>query len=243
MSSEPQPAGMSELSRLAGVFFEPKKAFADIAARPRWIFPLLLMIIAGIGITTLYSQKGVMRIAAEQQMANNPQIQQLPADQRALAMERGMKIGTIVGYCIPILIPVFYLIMALVLWAIVSGILSAPVRFGQVFAIVTYAQMPGLLMSILTVVVLQLKGAADFNLQNPLVFNPGAFMDPQSSPKFMYSLASSLDLFTIWILLLVATGLKAAAGKKLSFGGAVFAVLLPWGVIVLGKAALAGLSG
>jgi Yip1 domain len=232
MSSEPQSAGMSEISRLAGVFFEPKKAFADIAARPRWIVPLLLMIVAGIGITTLYSQTGVMRIAAEQQMANNPQIQQLPADQRAQAMERGMKIGAIIGYCIPILIPVFYLIMALVLWAIVSGILSAPIRFGQVFAIVTYAQMPGLLMSILTVVVLQLKGAADFNLQNPLVFNPGAFMDQQSSSKFVYSLASSLDLFTIWILLLVATGLKAAAGKKLSFGRGLFAVMLPSGVIV-----------
>ena len=68
MSSEPQPQGMSEVSRLVGVFFEPKKVFADIAARPRWIVPLLLMIVSAIGITTLYSQKGVMRIAAEQQM-------------------------------------------------------------------------------------------------------------------------------------------------------------------------------
>jgi hypothetical protein len=243
MSSEPQPKGMSEVSRLAGVFFEPKKAFADIAAHPRWIIPLLLMIVSAIGVTTLYSQKGVMRIAAEQQMANNPQLQQLPPDQRAQRMEMGMKFATIIGYCIPVLIPVFYLVMALVLWAIVSGILSAPVRFGQVFAIVTYAQLPGLLMAILTVIVLQLKGPADFNLQNPLMFNPGAFMDPQSSPKFVYSIASSLDLFTIWILLLVATGLKAASGKKLSFGGALFAVILPWAVIVLGKAALAGLSG
>jgi hypothetical protein len=242
-SGDPQPAGMSEASRLAGVFFEPKKAFADIAARPRWIVPLLLLVVAGIGIATLYSQKGVMRIAAEQQMANNAQLQQMPPDQRAQAMERGMKITTIIGYCIPILIPVSYLVMALVLWAIVSGILSAPVRFGQVFAIVTYAQMPGLLMSILMVIVLQLKNAADYNVQNPLMFNPGAFMDPQTSPKFVYSLATSLDLFTIWILLLVATGLKAAAGKRLSFGGALFAVMLPWAVIILGKAAFAGLTG
>jgi hypothetical protein len=45
-SSDPQAQGMSEISRLAGVFFEPKKAFADIAARPRWIVPLLLMIVS-----------------------------------------------------------------------------------------------------------------------------------------------------------------------------------------------------
>jgi hypothetical protein len=243
MSSEPQPQGMSEAARLAGVFFEPKKAFADIAARPRWIVPLLLMIVSAVGIATLYSQKGVMRIAAEQQMANNPQIQQMPPDQKAAAYERGMKFGAIIAYLIPVFLPVGYLVMALVLWAIVSGILSAPVRFGQVFAIVTYAQLPGLLMSILIAVVLQLKSAADFNVQNPLMFNPGAFMDQQGSPKFIYSLATSLDLFTIWILLLVATGLKAAGGKKISFGGALFAVMLPWAVIVLGKAALTGLSG
>jgi hypothetical protein len=242
-SGDPQPEGMSEVSRLAGVFFEPKRAFSDIAARPRWIVPLLLLVITSIGMVLLYSQKGVMRMTIEQQMANSPQTQQLPPDQRAAAMERAIKFATIIGYCIPIFVPISFLVMALVLWAIVSGILSAPVRFGQVFAIVTYAQLPTVLMSILMAIVLQLKNAADYNVQNPLMFNPGAFMDPQTSPKFVYSLASSLDLFTIWILLLVATGLKAAGGKKLSFGGALFAVMLPWAVIVLGKAAFAGLTG
>lgn len=233
---------MSEISRLTGVFFEPKKAFADIAARPRWIVPLLLMILFSFGITTLYSQKGVVRIAAEQQMAKSSQIQQMAPDQRDAAIERAMKFSTIISYAIPVLIPVMYLIMAAVLWAIVSGILSAPIRFGQMFAIVTYAQLPGILMSILLAIELQIKPVADFNVQNPLMFNPGAFMDPQSSPKFLYSLAGSLDLFTIWILLLVATGIKAAAGKRISFGGALFAVLLPWAIIILGKAMLATLA-
>ncbi len=242
-SSDLQPAGMSEGARLAGVFFEPKKTFADIAARPRWIVPLILLMLTAFGVAMLYSQKGVLRISTEQQMAKNPQIAQLPPDQREQALERGMKFATIIAYCIPIFVPISYLVMALVLWAIVSGILSVPVRFGQIFAIVTYAQLPGLLMSILIAVVVQMKNAADFNVQNPLMFNPGAFMDPLTSNKFIYSLAGSLDLFSFWTMLLVATGLKAAAGKRLSFGGALFAVLLPWAVLSLGKAALAGLSG
>jgi hypothetical protein len=91
--------------------------------------------------------------------------------------------------------------------------------------------------------VMQMKSITDFDLNNPLMFNPGAFMDPKSSSKFLYSLASSLDLFSFWIMLLIAVGLKAAAGKKLSFGGAFFAVLLPWAVFVLGAAALKGLTG
>ena len=39
---------MSEFSRLTGVFFEPGKTFADIAERPRWLVPLLLVIVAGV---------------------------------------------------------------------------------------------------------------------------------------------------------------------------------------------------
>ena len=225
-----------------GVFFEPKKAFADIAARPRWIVPILLMIVFSFAITYVYGQKGVFRIAVEQQMANNSQMAQLPADQREQRMEMALKVATIIGYCVPILVPLSFLVMALVLWAIAAGILSAPIRFGQMFAIVSYAQLPGLIMSILILVVVQLKNIGDFNVQNPLMFNPGAFMDPNSS-KFVLSIATSLDLFTIWIMLLIATGIKAAAGKKLSFGGALFAVMLPWAVVVLGRAALAGLSG
>ena len=42
------------------------------------------------------------------------------------------------------------------------------------------------------------------------------------------------------MILLMAVGLKAAAGKKLTFGSALFAVVLPWAVYVLGKSAWAG---
>jgi hypothetical protein len=238
-----QPTGMSEGARIAGVFFEPKKAFADIAARPRWIVPLLLLMLASFGIAMFYNQKGVMRLSTEQQMSKNPQIAQLPPDQRAAAYERGMKIASIIMYCIPILIPIVYLIISLVLWGVAAGILSAPLRFGQMFAIVTYAQLPGLLMTgLIAASVAMKKDISDFNVQNPLMFNPGAFMDQTTAPKFIYSLASSLDLFSFWIIFLLATGIKAAAGKKISFGGALFAVILPWAVFVLGRAALSGLG-
>jgi hypothetical protein len=66
-------------------------------------------------------------------------------------------------------------------------------------------------------------------------------MDPINTAKFLYTMAMSLDLFTIWGILLTATGVKAAAGNRLSFGGALFAVVLPWAVLVLIGATLAGM--
>src|ERR1039458_4734061 len=121
-----------------------------------------------------------------------------------------------------------------------KGRMSAQVRLKQVFAIICYSGMPGLIMVLLAIAVMFLKPPDDFNLQNPLVFNPGAFMDPTATSKFVYSLASSLDLFRLWQLVLIGIGLKAAAGKTLSMGGAMTAVFLPWAIWILGTAALSG---
>jgi len=234
---------MGEFSRIAGVFFEPKKAFADIGARPRWIVPVLLIALVSLCLTFMYSQRGGWRVMIEQQIANSSRQPQGTPEQQQQGIELGVKIASIMGYVIPVMIPVAFLIIAGVLTGITAGILSAPVRFIQVFAIVCYANLPGIIKAALTIAVMQMKTITDFDLNNPLMFNPGAFMDPKTSSKFLYSLATSLDLFSLWIMLLIAVGLKAAAGKKLSFGGAFFAVLLPWAVFVLGAAALKGLAG
>jgi hypothetical protein len=237
---------MGEFSRLTGVFFEPGKTFADIVERPRWLVPLLLVIVAGVGFYFLYDQHVGWERFLRHQMETNARVQQtmerLPADRRdrAIAMQTkflgiGYYVGTIVG------VPLAYLISAAVVLGIASGLMSAGVRFKQVFAIVCYAGLPGILKHALAVVVMFLKSPDEFNLVNPLAFNPAAFMDPIGTPKFLYTVAMSLDLFTIWTILLTAAGLKAAAGNRLSFGGSLFAVVLPWSILVLGGATLAGL--
>jgi hypothetical protein len=241
LAIEPQPPGMGEISRIAAVFFEPKKAFADIAARPRWIVPVVLILLVSMTLTILYTQRGGWRVMMQQRMDDSSRAAQMTPEQREQAIEMGAKYAAMSVYFTPVIIAVMFLIVAGVLTGITAGILSAPVRFKQVFAIVCYANLPGIISGLMTIVVLQLKNLADFNLSNPLMFNPGAFMDPKTSSKFLYSLATSLDLFSFWIMLLIATGLKAAAGKKLSFGGAFFAVALPWAVYVLGKSAFAGM--
>ncbi len=234
---------MGEVSRITGVFFEPSRAFADIAARPRWIPPLLLILIVSMSLMIVYTQRGGWRVMIEQQMANSSRTSQMTPEQREQGIEMGVKWASMAVYIAPILIPVSFLIVAGVLMGITALILSAPVRFSQVFAIVSYANLVGAIKGALVLVVLLMKNIGDFDLNNPVMFDPGYFMDPKESSKFLYSLATSLDLFSFWTMLLIAIGLKAAAGKKLSLGGAFFAVFLPWAVYVLCAAALKGLTG
>jgi len=238
---------MGEFSRLIGVFLEPTKAFQDIVQRPKWLIPLLLVIASGLAFYVTYgSHVGWMRFM-QHQVETNPKtaarFEQMPADQRASAMATAAKItGISFEAGIAVATPIIMLISA----AIVLGMANAMgggVRFKQVFSILCYGYLPMLLRFLLSIVVMFLKNPDDFNVTNPLAFNPAAFMDPVNSSKFWYTIGTSADLFVVWTLLLGATGLKAAAGKRLTFGGALFAAATPWLIFtLLGAAAAAAFS-
>ncbi len=241
---EPSPAGMGEFARITGVFFEPGKTFQDIADRPRWVVPVVLIILVSIVYMVLYTQHVGWERMMRHQMETSSRAAQMTNEQKEQAIATQARFAPIAGYVGAVVgLPIYLLVSSAVLLAIVAGMMSASVKFKQIFAVMAYASLTGLVSAILTIVVMFLKNPDDFNMQNPLVFNPGAFMDPLSTPKFLYSLAGSLDLFVFWNIFLIATGIKAAAGKRMSFGKALFAVVLPWGVFVLGKSALAGMFG
>jgi hypothetical protein len=239
----PQPSGMSELSRLTGVFFEPTKAFEDIGRRPRWLVPLLLTILFTLGFYYLYGQHVGWERFIQHQAQTSPKAAERMAQMTPAAREMQVKFMGIGYYAGTIIVmPIFYLITAAILLGIASGIMGAGLKLKQVFAIVCYAGLPAILKWILAMVVMFLKNPDDFNLMNPLIFNPAAFMDPLTSSKFVYTIASSIDLFAIWGMLLTAVGLSAAAGKKkLSFGSALIAVVVPWAVFVLFGASMASM--
>jgi hypothetical protein len=240
---EQQPAGMGQFSRITGVFFEPKKTFEDIVQRPSFLVPLLLVMMVSLAYVTVLGQRIGFERIVRQQVQNSEQFQQLPPDQREQRIQMGVKIGSIIGYVAAVAgTPLYYLVASAVLLGIMA-IMGAGLKFKQIFAIMCYAGLPNMVFMVLAIVVMFLKNPDEFNIQNPLAFNPGAFLDPQQTSKFVYSLASSLDVFSFWTIGLIAIGLKAGAGKKLSFGGALFAVLLPWALFVFVRAALSGLGG
>ncbi|MDE3158670.1 MAG: YIP1 family protein [Acidobacteriota bacterium] len=240
------PAKMSEGSRLLGVFFEPGKTFADIAERPSWLVPLLIGILSAVLLIYLFNRHVGWESILQRAMDNNRFVQQLPPEQRQIAFDRQLRLIPVFSYLGAILgFPITLLLAAGLATGIIRGLLGTPIRFVQAFAAMAYAFLPRVIYAGLSISVMFLKNPDEFDLQNAFASNPGAFMDPQKSSRFLYTVASQLDVFSIWVILLVAVGLKAAGGKRLSFGGALFAVVLPWAVYVLvrGGLAAAGLGG
>lgn len=234
-------APLSELSRITGVIFEPAKTFADIAKRPGWIVPLVLVILVSLAFLYAFSVQVGFDRAIAKAIEGNERMAQMPPEQRQRIIDSQMRFAPFAGYAgIVIFTPVYYLIASGIILGIVKGLMDAPIKFKQVFAVMAYASaLPRITFSALAGLVMFMQNPDDFNVQNPFASNPAALMNPGSSSKFVHSLAGSLDVFNMWVIVLIAFGLKAAGGKSLSFAGALGAVVLPWAVWVLGRAALA----
>src|SRR5690349_11023469 len=92
------PAQMGEFSRLMGVFFEPKKAFADIAERPRWLVPMLTVIVSSLLLIYLFNAHVGWEPYLHRIMDNNPRMQQLTPEQRQNAFNLQLRIAPIFSY-------------------------------------------------------------------------------------------------------------------------------------------------
>jgi hypothetical protein len=80
--------------------------------------------------------------------------------------------------------------------------------------IVAHAYFPWILYSLLFILILYLKAPGTVDLDNPIATNLGAFL-PESTAKALMSLAKSIDIFSIWTLLLISIGFTAVNPKKL----------------------------
>jgi hypothetical protein len=235
----PIPENMSEIGRLAGVFFSPMAAFADIARRPRWWIPMILIGILGGAAVAVFSQHigwdEIVRKSIDQNSQN-----MTPA-QRQQAIAVGSRIAPIFGYVAPISAAIAIVVISGILLLMTNVIMGADISFTSMMGVVGYGGIPPtLVITALTILVMFLKNPDDFDLTNPLAFNVGAFL-PDGTAKWLVALGRSMDLFTFWRIGLLAAGITAAA-PKIKFGKALVAVVIPWLVLVAVLTGVASLS-
>ncbi len=230
MNEETTPAQpMGELDRLVGVLFDPKPAFADIARRPRPWVPLVLLSVLSIVFILLFSQRVGWEQVVRRAIESNPRaMERIPADRREEVIQQQAKVSAIIGYVFSVVGTALAAVILAGFYLFVFNILAgADVRFGQSFAIVCYALLPRGLLAVLAMVLMYIKDPADFDIQHPAATNLGVFLDPDAVPHWVQAVASSVDIFTIWVLILLAVGYSAAA-RKMPWGRAFGWVLGTW---------------
>jgi hypothetical protein len=226
---------MSEVDRLVGVLFDPKAAFPGIVARPRWWVPLILLVVIVVTITFAFSERIGWERLVREQIEASPQTQELSAEQKEEIIEQQVGLAPVLGYVFGALAwPVIILVVAAVYLFVFNVLLGSELGFKQVFAVSSYSMLPQAVAGVLALVLVFIKDPADYDVQNPVASNVGAFLDPSTVPAWLVSLGNSIDVFTLWSLLLLATGLSVAA-HKISWSKGFGWVVATWMIWLLVK--------
>lgn len=236
----PEPAALSEGERILDTFIAPSKTFTDLRRNASWWAPFLLMIIVSSAMVYTAGQKIGFRKIMENQMQAQPKSQErldkLPADEREQRMEGGAKFTRIISYVFPVITLIIWLIVATALFATFKLAAGASVTFKVSMAIVVYSALPLMLKTLLAILSLVAGISPEsFSFQNSVATNPGYFMSPAGN-VFLYDIASALDIFMIWTLVLTAIGFTCASKVK---SGTAYAIVFGWwAVFTLAGAAL-----
>ncbi len=226
-----QPS-LSEVERVADTFVAPSKTFTDIRRNATWWVPWILLAIASLAMVTVVDKKLGMEKVVENQMALSPKqaekLDQLPPEQRAAQLQTIVKFNRVIAYSYPVIAVIIVAIMAAVLLGTFNLGFGAHLNFNQCMAVSMYASLPGIIKALIAILAISVGGGEGFTFQNPVASNLGALVDPSS--HFLYSIATSLDVFTIWIIFL--TGLGYACVTKLK-QGTCMAVVFGWWIVVV----------
>jgi hypothetical protein len=201
------------------------------------VLPLLLLVVVGIAVTTVITERVGWRTVIDREIASNlkaqKRMEQLPPEKRDEVLDTQAKFTPYVVYAINVLFPFIVAVAAgaIFLAAFNLGV-GAKITLQTSMAVFAYAWVPASIAGLLGILVLFLRDPATVDVKNLVASNPGALMS-DDSPKWLVTLLTSLDLFSFWTLILLAIGYRAADPKKISFGMALGAVVGVWLVFVI----------
>jgi len=253
-ASEPvQTAPEGVAGRFLGVLAAPSQAFLDIGRRPTWLAPVLIALAAITLANVVYE----WRVKPDRERLTHERIRRYEVEagtkmspeqvEQQVAFARGFgKLFFVLPF---VLTPALCLLIAGIFYLAFGLLFSSPPAYKKLLAVVAWSgavtKVVGALAvcSALLLIDRQKLEGFDPTQGSVLATNLGAFLSADTS-AMLRRLASSLDVFTLWSLALMALGFAAVShneprtldGRK-TFG-VVFGL---WGAWVLANVLLTGI--
>lgn len=239
-TTQPAPAGKNSFERLAGALIAPAETFADVARRPDILVPLLLFI--AIGYVTMFVAfphldfDAAFAQQAEIVKKQNPNMSDADIERMGGFTKAIMKVTQFIG---PLIAAAWWAILALILFG-AFRLMGGSLGYKQAFSATLYAWVPLTLFSIISTIVIVMRGNVDPTHMATIVkSNPAFLVDMQEQPV-LYSLLASFDVFTIWTIVLLVIGFAAASKFSRAKSAAIIVSL--WIVMLVIKVGFAALG-
>lgn len=235
-ASPAEPPAKNTFERIAGVLFAPAETFRDIARRPDIVTPLIILVVIGFIVTALIVPRMDFEAAFREQMSQqNTKMSDADLDRAA---KMGSAFGKVMAWTGPI--------WGILIWVIIAGVLLLAHRlmggegnFKQAFSTVLYSWIPNTISGIVTGIVAVARGEVDpTSMQTMVKSNPAFLVDMKDNP-ILFAVLSSLDIFTIWTLILLVIGFSTLSRlSRVKSAAIVVSLWLVTVVVKLGFAAL-----
>jgi hypothetical protein len=204
LSSQPASAPARGLAgRVVGVLTSPRATYADVAARPRWLGVLIVVLAVSIA-----SSSWLLSTEVGQRALIDQQLQTAETFGRPMSDEDYERLKQFAPYSVYfaavsqiIFLPVVALAVAGLVIAIFNGALGANATFRQVFAVVSFSGVVAALRALFST---PLNYARE-SLSSPTTLT--AVLPFFDDTTFAARLLGSIDLFLIWWIVSLAIGL------------------------------------
>jgi hypothetical protein len=241
--SEAQAPGLSQMQRVTYTFSAPSKTFEDIKrGNKSWWMPWLIMAIVGYLLFAAVATKIGMQTVVDNQMHLQPKqeerLAQASPDQRELSNKIAVGITEGVFIANPVLLIVGIFVLSLGLWGTMNFVFGGKAKYMSIVSAWFYAGLPGIVKVLLGIIVIYAGATPEtYNIKNFAPTNLGAFLNPLETNAGLYAFATSMDVITIWTLVLLGMGVAIVAGVKRTSG--YIAVFGWWLIFVLIGAGIA----
>lgn len=230
------PGSDSPVARVVGTFVAPARTFSSIAARPGWVLPLLLATVLSVLATAVMLPRMDFEAAVREQIeARGETVSDERVERFVEAQKRFSGLVYVWGALAPTLIS---LLLAGIFWLSFKAF-GWDHTYKQSLGVTAHAYLPHCIAAILLIVfIMRLERFNPADLGDLVRSSPAFLVDRQANPV-LHSLLQSLDVFSIWALVLLVIGYSIAA--KISRGKAAAIVVSLWALYVLGKAGFTAL--
>jgi len=229
------------IQNVGGLLFSPREEFPSIVARPRFWLPLACRMVIGIAFTAFWLQKVDAREFMRAQIVESGRADKMPPGQMDQVLDAQAGFFRPISWASAILAaPIIVFVVGGLYLFVFRFFYAGNLTFAQSLAIVAWSFfMLALVTTPLILAVMAMKGDWNINPQEALQANLAMFLDRPTTAKPLYKLAESLDLFSFWVIWLLAAGYGIATRR--TTGAAAAGVIGVWALYVLGKVALAAI--
>jgi hypothetical protein len=220
----PAEPRMSAFARIAGVFFTPKAAFADVVKKPTWLAPVLLLMVIYMGLSVVLAQRVNWYEATKEQIAKNKfaagRIDQLSDEEKDRIFTQGAQRGKVFRYVRGVIGWPLLLLFSSGLYFLAFRLLGgARVNYKTGFALTAFGHLPLGLKELIAIPVTLVKDPSLIDPDNFLASNPAAIIG-SDLPLWQTVSLSFLDVFGLWVVILMAVAFSVADPRKVPLGKA-----------------------